>query len=722
MAVYTFAGFRLDADAKLLSRDGNIVSLPPKAAELLVVLVEGKGQLVTKEQLLQQIWPDTFVEEHNLVQYVSLLRRSLGNGDGGHALIETFPKRGYRFTGVVTAEAATEAPLSEPRVEVLLPAEGSPRPRATHLLASRPRLVIGTTVVLIGAILAATVGLRTRSKPAADPPSFVQLTDQPGEELYPSLSPDGKSIVYASRATGNWDIYLQRVGGKNPVNLTRDSEADDTQPAFSPQGDQITFRSERDGGGIFLMGGTGENVKRLTYFGYYPAWSPDGREIVCASATFFDPKVRLSTQSQLYSVSVATGAKRLIATPGTSLAMQPSWSPHGNRIAYWALVGSQLDVLTVPVGGGEPVAVTHDLAVDWNPVWSPDGAYLYFVSDRGGSMNLWRVAIDEKSGTVLGALEPVTAPSSETGFLSFSHSGHQITYAARSRTGNIMRVGFDPSHEAVVGQLASVTQGSRAAVEPSVSPDGEWIAFYNSGKHENLFVVRKDGTGLRQLTDSVYSDRRPVWSPDGEFLAFQSNRSGKFEVWVIRSDGSGLRQLTFTPDPYVVHPVWSPDGKRLAYSIQNSVPHVMEFDTPWRSQSPKALPPLNVPDTWYEVGSWSPDGNKLAGFQLRNDGKFTGISVYSLETGKYERLTDFGWEHHWLNDSRRLIFTTGKDGQIYLVDSRSRKVHEILSVAPNLIAPSAAISPDNHWIYFSMIVHESDIWLGNLGAASRESN
>src|SRR5438876_6321660 len=101
--------------------------------------------------------------------------------------------------------------------------------------------------------------------------TFTQLTDQAGPEYFPSLSPDGKSFVYASYAAGNWDIYLQRVGGKNPLNLTKDSAADDTQSAFSPDGERVAFRSERDGGGIFLMGATGESVKRLTNFGYNPA-------------------------------------------------------------------------------------------------------------------------------------------------------------------------------------------------------------------------------------------------------------------------------------------------------------------------------------------------------------------------------------------------------------------------------------------------------------------
>ena len=110
--------------------------------------------------------------------------------------------------------------------------------------------------------------------------SFTQLTFQAGDLSYPSVSPEGQSFVFARDSDGDLDIHLQRVGGTNPINLTADSKADDSEPAFSPDGSQIAFRSARDGGGIFLMGATGESVKRLTDAGYNPAWSPDGTEIV----------------------------------------------------------------------------------------------------------------------------------------------------------------------------------------------------------------------------------------------------------------------------------------------------------------------------------------------------------------------------------------------------------------------------------------------------------
>jgi Tol biopolymer transport system component len=543
--------------------------------------------------------------------------------------------------------------------------------------------------------------------------TFSQLTDQPGQELDPSLAPDGKSLVYTSRASGHWHISSQRVGGKDPVNLTKSSDADDTEPVFSPGGERIAFHSDRDGGGIFVMSATGENVKRMTAFGHNPAWSPDGNEIVFAT-TMANPDLRLSSESQLYSVNIASGETHPI-TPQKGIAMGPHWSPHGYRIAYWAQVQGRMDVWTIRADGGEAVRVTDDAAIDWNPVWSPDGGSLYFASDRGGSMNLWRVPMDERSGRVSGEMESVTTPSPYAAHISLSGTGRQLAYVQRTTTSNIYRVRFDPVREIAVGQPEPITQGSRIASSAQPSPDGERVTFIEGGKQGGVFTVRNDGSRRRTLTGDGYWERWSSWSPDGKLLAFVSNRGGKFDIWTIHPDGSGLHRLTDTARGSITHPVWSPDGRRLTYSLQNGPQFVIDPDKPWSSQSARALPPLSEPDTWFEAASWSPDGRKLAGWQMRADGRFTGISIYSFETGGYTRITDFGQEPTWLKDGRRLVFTRGhpSDAAIYIVDSQSRKIHQVLSVAPNEVY-TAQISADNRWIYFSIEVTEADIWLANL--------
>ena len=156
----------------------------------------------------------------------------------------------------------------------------------------------------VGAL--ALIGFRAPAKSVREtaagsesrPFALRRLTELPGAELQPTLSPDGRMIVYASAAAGNLDLYLLRVGGDRAIALTTDP-ADDSRAAFSPDGERIAFRSERDGGGLFVMGATGESVRRVTDAGFDPSWSPDGRRLVYATEEVVRPGVARREQRAL---------------------------------------------------------------------------------------------------------------------------------------------------------------------------------------------------------------------------------------------------------------------------------------------------------------------------------------------------------------------------------------------------------------------------------------
>ncbi|HEY3027358.1 MAG TPA: protein kinase [Pyrinomonadaceae bacterium] len=543
--------------------------------------------------------------------------------------------------------------------------------------------------------------------------SFVQLTDQPGTELFPSLSPDGKSVVYASKASGNWDLFLQRVGGKNPRNLTADSTADETQPAFSPDGERIAFRSERERGGIFVMGATGESVKRLTDFGYHPAWSPAGREIAFSTHNIEDPNDRTLERSDIWIVNVETGAKRELTGEAIGDAAQPQWSPAGARIAYWSRrKGGQRDLFTIPAAGGTPIAVTDDTDFDWNPVWSPDGRHLYFASDRGGQMNLWRVPIEESTGKVTGPPEALTTPSPYAQHLSFSHDGRRAVYVSLVSSKNILKANFNPDSAMLATEPVAVTQGSKHTAQPNLSPDGEWFVYSTQGdKQEDLFIVDKDGKGApRQLTSDHFKDRHPRWSPDGKRIVFYSDRSGRYEAWTINRDGSGLQQMTFTTGMTVIYTFWSPDGSRLAYNLRDESCWIMEVGKPWNEQTPERVPDPPDPSDVFRAFSWSPDGGKLAGW-INSPVEHAGILVYNFQTKSFERITDFGARPLWLHDNRRLLFRD--KGKLFLVNSETKKVQEIPLRSP-LPAIEYGLTGDNHTLYYTLESTEADIWLLNL--------
>jgi tRNA A-37 threonylcarbamoyl transferase component Bud32 len=179
---------------------------------------------------------------------------------------------------------------------------------------------IGIAAALVAVVAAAALYLaprRSRSGApalsAVPPATFTRLTTAPGIEQFPSLTPDGKWVVYAGQQSGNMDVYLLSTTGQIPRNLTADSPADDDQPAVSPDGERIAFRSSRDGGGIWVMGITGEGVKRLTPAGvsaaFNPSWSPDGTAIAYATGNPQLTPLNLDL-SELWIVNVATGARR----------------------------------------------------------------------------------------------------------------------------------------------------------------------------------------------------------------------------------------------------------------------------------------------------------------------------------------------------------------------------------------------------------------------------
>jgi serine/threonine protein kinase/Tol biopolymer transport system component/tetratricopeptide (TPR) repeat protein len=565
------------------------------------------------------------------------------------------------------------------------------------------------------------LSLRSFRRPSETPTlgniTFTQLTYQPGPEFFPSLSPDGKSLAYASGAAGNWDIYLQRVGGSNPINLTKDSLADDSQPAFSPDGERIAFRSERDGGGIYLMGATGESIIRISDFGYSPAWSPDGAHILLGTEKIPQPSTR-PTKSQLWRIDIKSNDRRLLSEGD---ALQPNYSPNKQRIAYWSRpskAGQREEIWTIPADGGEAVAVTNGSTTDLNPVWSPDGKYLYFSSNRGGSMNVWRVAIDENTGATLGEPQAVTTIGATTSVLQlgFSRDGRRLAYSAQEEIRNLRKVGFNPDTGKAGGEPVSVTRGSMQLWFPDASPDGEWLACYSMGQQRHIFIMRTDGTDLRDLTNDNYRHFWPRWSPDGKRITFSSRRTGNYEIWVINRDGSGLQQLTSGhQSPGAHYSVWSPDGSRMAYSIHAPKNDcvIFQLDRPWSEQTPEAISPLSDPSLSFEGWSWSADGKKLAGIKHLPSGVHSGIGAYDLESKTYDWLTDFGDWPLWLNDNRHLLFVS--QGQILLFDTSTRKYQPVLTVTDQDVdIGSPAISRDNRMIYFSFVETQADIWLMDL--------
>ncbi len=570
---------------------------------------------------------------------------------------------------------------------------------------------LGAAVFIAGSTMVWQYRQAKRAVPVHLNVAFSKLTSQPGVEWFPSLSPDGKWVVYSAGSSGSRQIYLQSVSGQTPLDLSRDTTVDDDQPAFSPDGEQIAFCSSRDGGGIFVMGRTGEAIRRVTHMGFHPSWSPDGAQLAFTTVDVELYPQNAVGQSALWIVKVSTGEMRSLYEGDAVLA---SWSPHNHRIAYTHRLGNptQSAIWTIPAGGGTPKPVTKESATNWNPVWSPDGRYLYFSSDRRGSMNLWRVPIDEASGEPRGEPEAITAPAPYLAHPSLSADGKHIAFTSALVTANIQRLALDPSGS-VRGEPAWVTTGSLRWSNPSPSPDGNWVAIYSLVQPEgHLYLVHPDGTAMRQLTSDSSIDRMPRWSPDGNWVACFSTRSGGLELWKIRPDGSDLQQITEGGAAYLA---WAPDGSRIATVSQSDEPSlksrvfIFNPNRPWKQQSPETLPLLDPQSGRFLVNDWSSDGRRLVGTAEAPPG---GVITFSLESRQYERLTDFGEWPVWLPDSRRVLFVADKRN-FYVVDSSSKKVRKVFFVSRDIIGPPQ-LTRDGKTAYFSRRVTESDIWLVTL--------
>jgi Tol biopolymer transport system component len=580
-------------------------------------------------------------------------------------------------------------------------------------LAARTRSWLAPLLVVAACAGCAALGFmiaRRQSPPPSasvpPPPHFTQLTFDAGIETHASIAPDGKSFAYASVRNGNFDIYVQRIGGTNPVNLTATSPGLDAGPVFSPDGQLIAFSSSRDGEGLYVMGATGESVRRLTEFGFDPSWSPDGKRIVFANEGIRDPYVR-ARDSTLWIVDVATGTTRKIEGAGD--AVQPSWSPNGTRIAYWCAEQGRRIIKTIPATGGKPTSIMTEVGFNWNPVWSADGKTLFFGSDRSGVLSLWRVAIDEASGATRGDAQPLTAGSEQEGFLSVARDGTTVFRRARG-AGQIYEVPYDPKTRRIAGPPVALLGGSRSAMHVDLSPDRQWVVFASGGAQEDLFVARRDGSELRQITNDAARDRIPRWSPDGSRIAFYSSRAGDYDLWTIRPDGGDARQLT--RGRHTFDPVWSPDGKFIALRTREGDAILVTV-----AGEPSVRPLVAAKDSFYPT-SWTADGTRICG--TRAVGSVAGPAgralVFDVRTGQLDQVGDIvGWPVCVGNDT--LLQQDGRNSEgfgrqvrLKAIDLRTKQVTDAGTLG-SLYWRAGAVARDGRSIIAPSTVTETDIWL-----------
>jgi eukaryotic-like serine/threonine-protein kinase len=411
----------------------------------------------------------------------------------------------------------------------------------------------------------------------------------------------------------------------------------------------------------------------------------------------------------LYVVETSGGSPRKVVDGD---AAQPFWSPSGRHLVYWSNTTGQRDIFVVDAAGGTRVPLTQDPAIDWSPVWSPDGRFVYFASDRGGAMNLWRIAVDPSTGRPHGAPEAVTAGvQASAGLPRFSKDGSRLAFRSRIASVNPVAIPFDPATNRAGTPFVLDTRNS-IRVPSDVSADGKQIAYFSiADRQEDLFIGAPDGP-MRRVTDDAARDRAPVFTPDERSLVFYSNRDGSWGIWTIDLDGSNLRQIA-KPDAGAIYPLISSKSDRVVFTADR-VKGL--FSIPFGSVAgshPTQLSGATTGGRYLVAIDWSPDGSRLTGYLIAVTGRPTGVGVYDLAAQTTTMVsTDDAFAPKWLADGRRIAYFTKSGSELVVLDTVTRK-RTVVDV--RLPGPSTddvfAISPDNRMIYYGAARAEADIWI-----------
>ncbi len=341
-------------------------------------------------------------------------------------------------------------------------------------------------------------------------------------------------------------------------------------------------------------------------------------------------------------------------------------------------------------------------------MWSPDGQWLYFASTRGGPMAIWRVRIDEPTGERRGEPQQVTAGGpSITGHISLSRDGRRLAYQERLVQSRIDAADFDPAALKLSSDRSNVVKASRELANPDVSADGDWLTYHTFDARQDIYVVRNDGSGERQVTDDAAKDWMPRWSPDGHKIAFYSNASGNYQIWVANRDGSGRMRLTnSTEGGLVLDPVWFRDGSEIIYMEGRDTgdrhSFIVRSDVPFDKQTPRSVPLMTVDDATsaFRASDWSGVAGKIAGW---------GVNLYSPASGRFESLVIGSAVAipRWMPDGRHVYYPRRGQGW--------RRLDTQAKVERGIDVPAATsilrLSPDARRAYLLETTTQLDVWL-----------
>jgi len=445
----------------------------------------------------------------------------------------------------------------------------------------------------------------TRAPPEIRLGRRVQLTLDPGLEIDPALSPDGGLVAFAAGPLSQTRLYVRQVDGSAPVAITPERGGFARVPRWSPEGRRLLFRSDRGLEVVPALGGPSKLILPVQAGTWSDGtWSPDGRSTAYALGD--------SVFVQSLEGGTARGLARLPE------AHSCTWSPDGRWLA--CVSGNRQfvtngdfgnratsSVWVIPAAGGAPVRVTDDESLNVSPAWLPGRPSLLFVSNRDGGRDIYQVHLTRAGGAAGDAARLTTGLNAAE--VTVSADGRRLAYAAFTETSNVWALPIPTSGIASVSRAEPVTRGTQVIEGFNISPDGRWLAFDSDrGGTQQIYRVPLAGGEPEQLTAGGEPAFYPSVSPDGREVAYHSFRGGTPQIFVLPAEGGTPTQVTTGSEPYR-GAEWSPNGRTLAIEKAAYTPawatDLVTRDAAGRWGTPRTLVKGGA------TGVWAPDGRAV---------------------------------------------------------------------------------------------------------------